>query len=140
MCKLITIKCDESEARVRGGRTSHWPRGRDARRKAAALGAQRCYMRARPATVSPPSTADEETLSLLRVLKRSSGPPSARRFRRGCAGVSARKRRSMAVTVFPFHVLGVGDRVTVTFSRNTFSLPRLFVNRRPDAAFHAALQ
>ncbi|GBP83539.1 hypothetical protein EVAR_65627_1 [Eumeta japonica] len=60
------------------GRTSHWPRGkRRAHGKAAALGAQRCYMRARPATVSPPSTADEETLST-RVLKRSSGPPSAR--------------------------------------------------------------
>ncbi|GBP77534.1 hypothetical protein EVAR_98987_1 [Eumeta japonica] len=57
----------------------HWPRGkRRAHGKAAALGAQRCYMRARPATVSPPSTADEETLST-RVLKRSSGPPSARR-------------------------------------------------------------
>ncbi|GBP61420.1 hypothetical protein EVAR_37952_1 [Eumeta japonica] len=63
-----------------GGRTSHWPRGkRRARTGRRPRSAQRCYMRARPATVSPPSTADEETLSLLRVLKRSSGPPSARR-------------------------------------------------------------
>ncbi|GBP12489.1 hypothetical protein EVAR_10168_1 [Eumeta japonica] len=50
---------------------------RDARTGRRPRSAQRCYMRARPATVSPPSTADEETLST-RVLKRSSGPPSAR--------------------------------------------------------------
>ncbi|GBP97070.1 hypothetical protein EVAR_46769_1 [Eumeta japonica] len=77
MCKLITIKCDESEAGCAGSDLS-WPRGKRRARahgKAAALA--RCAMQ-RPATVSPPSTADEETLSLLRVLKRSSGPPSAR--------------------------------------------------------------
>ncbi|GBP06297.1 hypothetical protein EVAR_91939_1, partial [Eumeta japonica] len=75
MCKLITIKCDESEARVRGsdliGRAV-----RDARTEGSARRTALLYRRGPP---DPPSTADEETLSL-RVLKRSSGPPSARRW------------------------------------------------------------
>ncbi|GBP09843.1 hypothetical protein EVAR_89226_1 [Eumeta japonica] len=49
-----------SEARVRGVGPLIGRAVRDAHGKAAALGAQRCYMRARPATVSPPSTADEK--------------------------------------------------------------------------------
>ncbi|GBP72561.1 hypothetical protein EVAR_89657_1 [Eumeta japonica] len=59
------------------GRTSHWPRGKRRARKTAALGSAVVICERGP-PVSPPSTADEETLSL-RVLKRSSGPPSARR-------------------------------------------------------------
>ncbi|GBP03054.1 hypothetical protein EVAR_46067_1 [Eumeta japonica] len=45
MCKLITIKCDESEARGARGRTSHWPRV-DARAREGGRSAQRCYMSA----------------------------------------------------------------------------------------------
>ncbi|GBP05790.1 hypothetical protein EVAR_68028_1 [Eumeta japonica] len=108
------------------GRTSHWPRGRDARaRKATALGAQRCYMRARPATVSPPSTADEETLSLLRVLKQSSGPPSARPIAGpalgGAAAPCARTGRAVHLT-FPCSCQkGSRDAVTLnTFRGGTY--------------------
>ncbi|GBP93295.1 hypothetical protein EVAR_91253_1 [Eumeta japonica] len=79
MCKLITIKCDESEARGARGRTSHWPRGkRRAHGKAAALAHSAVICERGPpqsVRLQPPTRKH----SLLRVLKRSSGPPSARR-------------------------------------------------------------
>ncbi|GBP12493.1 hypothetical protein EVAR_10172_1 [Eumeta japonica] len=46
-CRCVRRLVDKEIGEVRGGRTSHWPRGkRRAHGKAAALGAQRCYMSA----------------------------------------------------------------------------------------------
>ncbi|GBP92874.1 hypothetical protein EVAR_54893_1 [Eumeta japonica] len=58
------------------GSDPHWPRGKRRARKAAALAHSAVYERGPPQSVrlQPPTRKH----SLLRVLKRSSGPPSAR--------------------------------------------------------------